>query len=374
MALLTLGARLRILLVDRFSPLQEGSAPKLCGGLLTSVAQQLLPGEPPKDVRAEPWRTRLEFHDLNARRIWAYDVDYVNCYRGKLDRWLLGEALGIAKSATYEQRTQIIGLQPGSRGWRAQLIHHPSGQREEVEAQFVIDASGWREVSRRLLGRELAPRLNAFQLTGAVTGQRSRNFFAVFDSRQTPFYGWFIPKGEMAELGAAFPLDRRWEDPARFLAPFQTYLARRGIEFEGKTAVRGCPLTYIRRRSDIWTGNASLLVAGEAAGLVSPSSGDGISYALASGKAAAEAILAADSQVSQGKPDESLAPQNGLMPAATEGESVQTDYRRRLKPYLRELYFNIRKARWLAHPRTRRWLSCLLPLARNRHPERLPFL
>ena len=373
MAALTLGARASILLVDRQTPSRAGSTPKLCGGLLTSVAQRLLPQPPPEEIRASPWRTRLEFHDLNRRRIWAYDVDYANCHRGKLDRWLLDEALAACGEPTFEQGARVVGLRVHDSSWMVRLLHHPGGQQEEVRARFVIDATGWRQVSRRLLGIALAPRLNAFQATGAVRGNPHGNFIAVFDSRQTPFYCWWIPKGETAELGAAFPPEKRRRSGAEFLAPFSAYLARRGIEFEEVAEIRGCPLTYISRRDHIWTGRGGLLVAGEAAGLVSPSSGDGISYALASGKASAETILSA---VSGRVRKTTIETTTGCdaRPATAGEDSLQTEYRRRLRPHLKELHFNIRKARWLAHPRARGRLSWLLALARNRHPRRLPFL
>jgi len=48
----------------------------------------------------------------------------------------------------------------------------------------------------------------------------------------------------------------------------------------------------VRDRSDVVTGSGRVLLAGEAGGFMSPTSGEGISYALSSGRAAGEAVAA----------------------------------------------------------------------------------
>jgi flavin-dependent dehydrogenase len=109
----------------------------------------------------------------------------------------------------------------------------------------------------------------------------------VFCERLTDFYAWAIPKPDSVIVGAAFS-DPRHTRP-RFTELLTVICARYGIE---RRELRRCArvLSRPRRRADLCRGDDHTLLVGEAAGLVSPSSGEGISFALQSGMAAACAL------------------------------------------------------------------------------------
>ncbi len=329
----------RALLVDAGNPLESSRDGKLCGGMLTAQAQALLP-ELPSEVRAEHFKTKLEYHDLDTGARARFPVDYANCYRSSLDRWLLRQALDArGHDADCFPRTRVTGLQSEEKAVRVRL-----DDKHEVTASRFLDCTGWRQVSRRALAVPTAPYYHALQV-GCILSSPYPYYIAVFASKWTPFFGWFIPKSEsLGEIGAAFESDRR-DPPLEMLAPLAKHLREYGLEFE-PGRIRGCRLTRPAKDSDIWLGQGRVLACGEAAGMVSPSSGDGISYALASGKAAAQTV---------GLPVEAA-------PAA---------YHRALMPQLAETRRNVIKARLLASRRARRIAGVLLPFVHRGHFERL---
>jgi len=329
----------RALLVNARDPLESSREGKLCGGMLTAQAQALLP-ELPLEIRAEPFKTKLEYHDLDTGARVRYPVDYANCHRSLLDEWLLRQALETrGQDVEYLPRTRVIGLQS-----EGQAVHVRLDNKREVTASRFLDCTGWRQVSRRALGVPTALYYHALQAECALSSPYPY-YIAVFASKWTPFFGWFIPKSDTTgEIGAAFENDRR-DPPGEMLAPLVMHLREYGLEFE-PGRIRGCRLTRPGRASDIWLGQGRALACGEAAGMVSPSSGDGISYALASGKAAAKTA-------------------NVPVGAAL------AEYRHALVPQLAELRRNIVKARLLANRRARRIAGTLLPFIHWGDFERL---
>ncbi len=110
---------------------------------------------------------------------------------------------------------------------------------------------------------------------------------AVFDRSLTDFYGWTIPKGGVTLVGLAVP------PGAGTRARFESFVSRvREAGFcvgpelsrESTTVVRP---TSTRELLCGWDGVA---LVGEAAGFISPSSAEGISYALRSARLLAGAL------------------------------------------------------------------------------------
>ena len=316
-----LQAGVRVLAVDAGDPLDASRTPKLCGGLLTKQAQALL-SDLPLHVRAEPFRAGLEMHDLDNRFRARFPVEYANCKRGELDAWLLRIALETrGGDATFEPHTAIEGVREVD-----DAVEIVIGART-VSAGWLIDCTGWRQLARNCLKLPSVPHLNSFQAQCSTT-EAYAHFISVFKTSWTPFFGWHIPKSaNECEVGAAFPPDGR-ESAEHRLEPLFAHLRSLGIVAQ-PVEYRGCRLNNITNARDIQLGSGRILICGEAAGLVSPSSGDGISFALASGRAAAMSLGASS-------------------------KTVHTRYRRLLSPQLSELARNVVKAKQSRSPLMRR--------------------
>jgi flavin-dependent dehydrogenase len=116
----------------------------------------------------------------------------------------------------------------------------------------------------------------------------------LFDGVALPGYAWLFPVGaERANVGLGWTRAIRGAPRAGLdrLVRAHASLARTLDGATPEDPARGCPLRvdFLRSR----TSAAGVLAAGEAAGLVNPVTGEGIDYALESGRVAAEAILEA---------------------------------------------------------------------------------
>jgi geranylgeranyl reductase family protein len=101
-------------------------------------------------------------------------------------------------------------------------------------------------------------------------------------------YGWVFPKADHLSVGV-FTLHERLPQVKRH---FDSYLERKGLAAStARLSVRGHMIPIAPRRAPLHS--TRILLAGDAAGLADPLTGEGISYALRSGHMAAEAVLAA---------------------------------------------------------------------------------
>ena len=108
----------------------------------------------------------------------------------------------------------------------------------------------------------------------------------VYDGAISPdFYGWVFPHGATTSVGMGT------EDPDVSLKE-ATAALRRASGLEDCETIRkeGAPIPL--RPMDRWDNGKDLVLAGDAAGVVAPSSGEGIYYAMMGGRVAATAAAA----------------------------------------------------------------------------------
>lgn len=366
---------LDVLLLEAGGPQVEN----LCSGLLNREGQAALglrragrpiaglPGgsvvnELPESVQRKPYTPRLEVIDVDHRSQRRYDPGYINMDRPSFDHWLRERAAQAGVRLLFETRVQRITEEKD----RVQLKTSAG----IVSAGVCIDATGWKALSRKQLASQRPPNrlpkiphIYAFQ--GVIEADLPESsMWAVFDSRATSYYGWLVPKGGgRFLLGAGFwpggaegrPAAAGWSKldfVARLLGPAKVSLKVCNDHPEG------CPITTMNSVGQLWWGSGRVIAVGEAAGLVSPSSGDGIHFALE--HAAAVAAVVGDA-----------------MPGYPEGsgsrEAIDQSLRYRLRTALRELRFNCLKARVAANPGLRRLAMPLLPVVLRRKVYRLPY-
>ncbi len=268
---------MRALLVERTRPGWE----RCCGGLLAPDAQLALKSlglEVPRNVRVSPEPRSVVVHDLDSGRRQSYRRDYVNIDRLLFDAWLLDLA---RERVEVRQETSFVGSDAGD------ILLRSGRHTRRVRARLVIGADGANStVRRKCFAERPGPSLLLALQARVACKEPPDSHVVLFSHALTSFYAWAIPKGETVLIGSAF----RQRAGAR--ASFEKILAWYGEALQ----LEGAPVELSARLlSQPWTpsglfaGSAGVLLAGEAAGLVSPSSGEGISFALSSGAAAGRA-------------------------------------------------------------------------------------
>jgi flavin-dependent dehydrogenase len=308
------------LLVDRGAP----GAGRCCGGLLAPDAQAALADlglAVPEHVRVRPEPQTVHVTDLDSGREQTYRRNYLNLDRARFDAWLLDLA---AARAGFRPHTCFTRLERDGRSLLVHLVHE--GREEAVRARCVIAADGADSVVRRAAFPERPGPAAMVAIQVRLAAEEPPAVHAVlFAGRLTDFYAWGIPKPGAVLVGAAFGEARgsrgRFEE---ILAWYRRRLNLAGAVLE-KSARR---LSRPRARHELFGGSGAVLLAGEAAGLVSPSSGEGLSFAIESGAAAGRAAGAAD-------------------PAA--------EYARAFSRSARRVTLKFAKARVIFSPRIRRW-------------------
>ena len=272
-----IGGRYKVLLVDRRN-LDESSEfrrAKCCGGLLAPDAQKVLaqfglglPGE----VMVGPQMFSVRSVDFDNGIQRYYQRHYINIDREGFDRWMLFLVPG-----SVEIRTSCVFRGFREKGELMEVDLSGPGGAEKIYARLLVGADGATSKVRRMIaapGRQ--PDKYVSIQEWYRTPKQLPHFVSVFDSGISDFYSWVIQKGDLAVVGAAISDYGHANEKFRLLVD---KLRAAGYEFG--ECVRREGTWIMRPRSakqiSLYRGNAALI--GEAAGFISPSSAEGISYA-----------------------------------------------------------------------------------------------
>lgn len=296
----TAGRRLKVLIAEkRNCHVPVGSSrEKSCGGMLNLSAQKALAALSlplPGEVLQSPqvFAVRAIDYDTNQERY--YQKQYLNINREKFDRWLLAEALASGDTEFCDQ-TAVTDFIPYEDYVEVTLRNAQGGVRK-VRTRFLAGTDGGASLVRRHLERHYTgPDEPRYPLRRYVSLQQWFElseelpyYVALFDQRVTDYYSWMIPKGSQVILGSAIP------EGKNVRGRFQ-YLKRRvnvsGFDLQEPVKERGAILLRPYGPGSVHLGKGRVFLAGEAAGLISSSSEEGISYALNSGAVLGEALLA----------------------------------------------------------------------------------
>lgn len=159
---------------------------------------------------------------------------------------------------------------------------------ERYEARHLVAADGANSVVAHALGlrrkKALGAALEAEVTPPEAIMRRFRNAPLFIFGEIYLGYLWIFPKADHLSVGIGSFHPR----PGKLQATLRRVMARYGISLEG-VPLHGHPLPIYLRRQPLAT--ARSLLVGDAAGLVDPFTGEGIRFAIQSGRLAAEAIL-----------------------------------------------------------------------------------
>lgn len=349
---------LRMVLLDARPldrPFRPGDRRKSCGGLLAPDAQRALArlhGALPAALLADPQLFAVRTLDLGTRGERWYQRFYVNIHREAFDRWLFAKAADMSNVEAV-CGTPVTGLRRTGQGWTMR-----TAEGRVFAGRFLVGADGACSLVRRRLFSALPVRRYVSIQEAFPAEAVAPHFAAVFAPDLTDYYAWGLPKDDEYLVGAALPEGRgarsRFE---RLKASLREYGFRLDtpLRREGTLITRPMP-AFAASPAPVLPGqNACLL--GEAAGFVSPSSAEGVSFALNSAAALYLGLREASTRLGGDHPD-------------FFAEACR-HYARHLLPLRVALAGKSLKSRILYHPGLRRMimrsgLSALKPLP---HPD-----
>lgn len=269
----------RILLIDG-----AGEKEKVCGGLLSPDAQDVLARYDiclPKDILASPQLFSVRTVDLSDGLTRYYRRSYVNVNRRKFDEFLLS----MVPSHVAVKRCRCTSLRREAEGFSLSLTDGAF-----VTCRFLVGADGASSIARRSLFREKKiERMTAIQQWFAA-GTENANYSCVFDRETSSGCSWIFYKDGNLVFGGAFD----FHDSRKMFEKQKEKLARLGIvpkdAFDTPLRTEACLVSLPRLSKGVFLGRGGAFLIGEAAGLISPSSFEGISYALLSAEALADAM------------------------------------------------------------------------------------
>jgi flavin-dependent dehydrogenase len=283
-----LDERYRILLVDR-RPLHKSAQKviKNCGGLIAPDAQKALASfglSLPVDILVTPQTFAVETLDFDNNMIQSYQRHYVNVDRELFDRWLLSlcDTQNVQKSFS----THFMGAKKTKDGYIVTL--KKENKRYEVFASMIVGADGANsKVKRDLMQKENEPEKYVSIQEWFENKTELNRYVAIFDNEISDFYSWVIPKGQYIIFGSAI---KEGDDVHRLHELQKVKLARYGYDLSAPVKRLGSYILRPKSFQDISLGTNDVALIGEAAGFISPTSAEGISYAMISGAQLAQAL------------------------------------------------------------------------------------
>lgn len=257
---------------------------KCCGGLLSPDAQKTLASFDlclPKDVLVNPQIFSVRTIDLNNILEKYYQRCYLNMDRAKFDKWLVSL---IPENVTILENTTCTYVEMENDYFN--LRYTKNGKKEEISAKVVIGADGANSLIRKTFRKKEKLKKYVAIQEWYKNNEMSPEYTAIFDKQLTDSYCWTISKDDYFIIGGAF----KEENCNEKFEELKAKLKKRGFKLGEKVKREGCSVNFYNNSNRVYVGRENFYLIGEAAGLISPSSLEGISFAMKSAKILAQVL------------------------------------------------------------------------------------
>ncbi|WP_425448235.1 FAD-binding protein [Dethiothermospora halolimnae] len=276
-----IGDKYKVLLIDK-RDLEDDNpknlSNKCCGGLLAPDAQKMIAKLGlgiPKDILVNPQLFAVRTIDLTNNLERLYQRFYFNMDREKFDRWLVSL---IPAKVDKSFNSLFKGFNEIPEGY--EIRYTCNGQGKSAKTRIIVGADGAYSRVRKFINKDIdTPKKYISIQEWFECSCHIPYFTAIFDEEISDFYSWIIPKENYLLLGSAL---RPKNDTREKYDMLKRKLTQLGFNFDNKIKTEGAYIYRPKKLSQFYPGRDSIALVGEAAGAISPSSAEGISYAFKS--------------------------------------------------------------------------------------------
>ena len=259
----------RVLLLDG-----QGGKAKPCGGLLAPDAQRALARFAltlPKDILVDPQIFSVKTLDVKTGRIRHYPRSYLNLDRSRFDRWLLSllppciqVCEGWCRSITRDKEGFVVRYTT------------QDGREYTVRTTCIVGADGAHSLVRRTFFPDCPFTAYVAIQQWFASPQQSPFYSCVLDPATSDCCSWSIFKDRYFVFGGAFRPRHCREAFERQKSRLKDY----GFVFGEPLKTEACLVRRPMSLREVCCGKDGVFLIGEAAGFISPSSLEGISWAM----------------------------------------------------------------------------------------------
>ncbi len=212
-------------------------------------------------------------------------------YVGMVDREVFDEWLRSRAAAAGATRVTgtFRGLERDADGTSIVVCEMPEGGVARIRARAVIGADGANSAVARAIGAEEVPYVFAYHEIVRSPKDGAADFDAkrcdvYYQGRLSPdFYAWIFPHGDTTSIGVGTA-----NKGFSLRTAVGALRADTGLDRVDTVRREGAPIPLKPLKR--WDNGRDVVLAGDAAGVVAPASGEGIYYAMTGGRLAAEAV------------------------------------------------------------------------------------
>lgn len=250
---------------------------KSCGGLVSPDAQRMLAKFDiglEKDVLVSPQLFAVKVIDIDNNLERFYQRNYINVDREKFDRLLVKMIPDHVEQIFNVKFNNCSKIDKGY-----QFEYYQDNELKTVHTKMIVGADGGNSLLRKSLYPKDSIKKYVSMQKWYSQKQSVNHYTAIFDREISDYYSWTISKDSRLLLGLAVKEGEKLREKFEKL---EKRVGERGYDLSKPEDTEGSFILRPTKLSDVKTGKDNIYLIGEAAGLISPSSAEGFSYALKS--------------------------------------------------------------------------------------------